>query len=182
MKKNLPGPRSKRLLDRFEKLNGAKGAAYPFVMSGKGDGCYFTDIDGNRFLDFGSQICSNPLGYNHPAMNSVLERFPTGPVKYAGQDFVLKEHIDLLGFPVGTHAEFHACIRAQTEIKGAEIWICRIKVDGSIGIAKPCRFCRLYLIREGITRAHYTAEDGYSSMLLVPGETTKQKSAFDSKY
>lgn len=70
---------------------------HPYVHSKQGEGCYFSDIDGNMYLDFASQVASNPLGYNHPTLVSVVNRYKNMfPVKYGGQDFVVPEHVELL--------------------------------------------------------------------------------------
>ena len=92
----LPGKRSLEILKKLHQLNGAHPNVHPFVHSGKGNGCYFKDLDGNTFLDFASQVASLPLGYNHPDLAEVLKRYTTTPIKYAGQDFMVKEHADLL--------------------------------------------------------------------------------------
>ena len=97
MKTNLPGNNSSKILTKLKKLNGGYFDPYPFVHSNKGNGCYFQDIDGNKFLDFGSQIASNPLGYNHPELKKVIKKYSNvHPIKYAGQDFTVKEHLTLL--------------------------------------------------------------------------------------
>lgn len=93
----LPGPRSERLLNKLRKLNVGYTDPYPFVHSKEGSGCYFKDIDGNTFLDFGSQVASNPLGYNNHELIEVIKEYANRhPIKYAGQDFTVKEHIALL--------------------------------------------------------------------------------------
>ena len=92
----VPGKKSKKVLDQLRKLNGGFTGVYPFVHAHKGVGCYFSDIDGNVFLDFASQIASNPLGYNHPALNKVVQNYSKHPVKYGGQDFTIPEHLDML--------------------------------------------------------------------------------------
>ncbi|MDO8642431.1 MAG: aminotransferase class III-fold pyridoxal phosphate-dependent enzyme [Candidatus Woesearchaeota archaeon] len=92
----LPGPKSQALLNKLKRLNIGYNDPYPFVHSGEGSGCYFKDIDGNVFLDFASQIATNPLGYNHPEMTDVVRQLKSHPVKYAGQDFTVKEHVALL--------------------------------------------------------------------------------------
>ena len=93
----LPGPRSTKILTKLKRLNLGYNDPYPFVQSNKGQGCYFSDLDKNLFLDFASHVASNPLGYNHPALVSVVKKYSdTHPIKYAGQDFCLKEHSDLL--------------------------------------------------------------------------------------
>lgn len=93
---NIPGRKSQTLLRKFKTFNGGWGKALPFVHSGNGKGCYFSDVDGNQYLDFASQIASNPLGYNHPRLVRILKTYKKTPIKYAGQDFMTKEHLALL--------------------------------------------------------------------------------------
>jgi len=92
----LPGPKSQIIINKLKKLNIAHSDPYPYVHSRKGSGCYFKDIDNNIFLDFACQIASNPLGYNHKELNKVIKKYKVHPIKYAGQDFNVKEHSDLL--------------------------------------------------------------------------------------
>ncbi|MBI2663346.1 aminotransferase class III-fold pyridoxal phosphate-dependent enzyme [Candidatus Woesearchaeota archaeon] len=95
--KKIPGPKSQKILDKLKKLNLGNSAVYPFVHSDRGQGCYFYDIDNNLFLDFASQIASNPLGYNNQDLKKIIKKYSNiQPIKYAGQDFVVKEHKDLL--------------------------------------------------------------------------------------
>ena len=96
VKSKLPGKKSAFILSKLQRKNLGFYGTYPFVLSGKGSGCYFQDVDGNTFLDFASQVCSNPLGYNHPALLSILRQHKTHPIKIAGQDFTIKEHLSLL--------------------------------------------------------------------------------------
>lgn len=97
VKTALPGPKSAKILDALQKRNGGWSISYPFVHSSKGEGCFFTDIDGNIFLDFGSQIASNPLGYNHPTLLHLSKEYlGRSPLKFAGQDFTVQEHLHLL--------------------------------------------------------------------------------------
>jgi len=82
----------------MKKLNGGfYPPQYTVFLSRKGEGCYVEDVKGRKYLDFASQICSNPLGYNHPAMIEVVKEYSfTAPVKVAGQDFFIEEHVRLL--------------------------------------------------------------------------------------
>lgn len=94
---NLPGPKSKAILERLKRKNGAFNIDHPYVHSGQGKGSHFTDLDGNTFLDFAGQIASNPLGYNHSAMVRVLQKHSSfTPIKYGGQDFTVPQHLELL--------------------------------------------------------------------------------------
>lgn len=96
IKTKVPGPKSSAMNRKMKKLNGGWSQPLPILLSGKGQRCYFSDADGNVFLDFASQIASNPLGYNHPNLVKVLNKYAKTPVKIAGQDFHTKEHLALL--------------------------------------------------------------------------------------
>lgn len=98
LKTSIPGPKSSRILGKLEKKNGGWGVPYPLVFAkGKGKGVYCGDIDGNVFLDFACQIASNPLGYNHPGLVGVVKKYAKyHPVKYAGQDFTVEGHLELI--------------------------------------------------------------------------------------
>ncbi|MDP4039496.1 MAG: aspartate aminotransferase family protein [Candidatus Pacearchaeota archaeon] len=101
IKTQIPGKKSARILDGLKKRNGGWAVPHPIVFSGVGNGSYFKDIDGNVFLDFASQIASNPLGYNHPALNELIRKYNESPVKYAGQDFCVPEHLELIEKLIG---------------------------------------------------------------------------------
>ena len=97
LKTPVPGRKSAKVLEGLKKKNGGWGIPHPLVFSGKGKGVYCEDIDGNRFLDFASQIASNPLGYNHPELLGVVKEYgKRHPVKYGGQDFSVKEHLEMI--------------------------------------------------------------------------------------
>ncbi len=96
IKTKLPGTKSAKILNKLKQINGGYSVPYPFVMSSNGNGCYFKDIDGNVFLDFGSQIASNPLGYNYGSLKRIVKKYKQYPIKYAGQDFSVKEHAELI--------------------------------------------------------------------------------------
>jgi 4-aminobutyrate aminotransferase len=97
IKTTIPGPKSIRVVDKLRELNGGWAVPYPFAMSGNGAGSYCEDVDGNLFLDWGSQVATNPWGYNHPEMLAVVKKYSKRhPLKIAGQDFVTNEHAQLL--------------------------------------------------------------------------------------
>ena len=51
-------------------------------------GPFFTDVEGNIFLDFVSNVGSSPLGYNHPELVSVMKQLSYDPDRYAGTDVI----------------------------------------------------------------------------------------------
>jgi 4-aminobutyrate aminotransferase len=102
LKTKIPGPKSARVLKGLENKNGAWGVPHPLVFSGKGKAACCEDLDGNRFIDFASQIATHPMGYNNPEMLSVIRRYRKRfPIKYGGQDFSVKEHLNLIEELVG---------------------------------------------------------------------------------
>jgi tRNA(Arg) A34 adenosine deaminase TadA len=65
------------------------------------------------------------------------------------------------------HAEIDATIGIPVEdLLGADIYVYRARLDGSIGLAKPCPTCSGYLSRVGIKHAHFTTYGGYASVRL----------------
>jgi 4-aminobutyrate aminotransferase len=90
-----PGPRARGIIEVMNRNCYNSTFTYPLVISG-GQGCVITDVDGNSFLDFSSNIGTCPLGYSHPAILEVLSEYShNGAHKIAGQDFYCKEHADL---------------------------------------------------------------------------------------
>jgi diaminobutyrate-2-oxoglutarate transaminase len=67
---DLPGPRSRRLLQEQEAAESA-ARTYPRhtpIALARGDGAYLRDVDGNVFLDFLSGAGVLALGHNHPEL------------------------------------------------------------------------------------------------------------------
>lgn len=95
MNHKLPGPNSKRVIDTMKKYAYDSTFMYPLVIA-NGHDCIIEDLDGNKFLDFTSNIGACPLGYSHTDILEVLAEYSTnGTHKVAGQDFYSKEHADL---------------------------------------------------------------------------------------
>jgi 4-aminobutyrate aminotransferase len=90
--------KKKKSLSIINKLNNLvynSTFVYPLVIKG-GKGCYIEDVDGERYLDFTSNIASCPLGYSHPELNEIIKSYVgIGAHKIAGQDFYCEEHSQL---------------------------------------------------------------------------------------
>lgn len=92
---NLPGPKARRVIDVMKKHAYDSTFMYSLVVS-HGHNCIIEDIDGNKFLDFTSNIGACPLGYSHPDIIEVLAAYSSnGTYKIAGQDFYCEEHAEL---------------------------------------------------------------------------------------
>ncbi len=62
------------------------------------------------------------------------------------------------------HAECHALIRTKNldvDWSKANIFVYRIKKDGSKGLAKPCPACEAMIKAKGIKNIFYSTENGY---------------------
>lgn len=44
--------------------------------------------------------------------------------------------------------------------RGCVIYNVRIRVDGSLGISRPCKKCLVYLAKNGVSKVYYTTNDG----------------------
>jgi len=85
----IPGPKAKRVVNAIKKIAYDSTFTYPLVIK-TGKGCEIEDVDGNRFLDFTSNIGSCPLGYSHPKILEVIKKYSNTEIgihKIAGQDF-----------------------------------------------------------------------------------------------
>jgi 4-aminobutyrate aminotransferase len=92
---NIPGKMATSIIDSIAKTSYYSTYTYPLVIK-TGDGCWIEDVDGNKFLDFTSNIGSCPLGYSHHAILDILKKYSSnGAHKIAGQDFYCEEHAQI---------------------------------------------------------------------------------------
>jgi 4-aminobutyrate aminotransferase len=92
---SIPGIKATSVINSITNTSYNSTYTYPLVIK-TGKGCMLEDIDGNKFLDFTSNIGSCPLGYSHPAVIEMLKKYSTnGAHKIAGQDFYCEEHAQL---------------------------------------------------------------------------------------
>ena len=165
LRTRIPGPKSLRILRKLRARNGGWSISYPAVLSSGGEGAYCEDIDGNIFLDFASQIASNPLGYNHPEMLEVVKEYARFPVKFAGQDFTIEEHLDMIESltgiaPKGMDTAF--LINSGAEAVENAIKICMRKRPATkIGISFTGAFHGRTLGALSLTNSNVAHKKGY---------------------
>ena len=79
LKTEIPGPKSKAILERKERVVADPLSIYVPVVIAEGRGATITDVDGNTFLDFTGGVGCLNVGHSHPrvveAAQAQLERF-----------------------------------------------------------------------------------------------------------
>src|SRR5918994_392140 len=79
LKTEIPGPRSRAILDRKDKVIAEPLSIYLPVVIEEGRGVTLTDVDGNTFIDFTGGVGCLNVGHSHPrvveAAQDQLSRF-----------------------------------------------------------------------------------------------------------
>ncbi len=95
IKTSLPGPKAAELIARDAKaMSPSFTRAYPFVME-RGEGCWVTDVDGNRFLDFTAGIAVVTTGHSHPKVVAAIKEQADRFLHMSGTDFYYSSEIEL---------------------------------------------------------------------------------------
>src|SRR5213592_2095182 len=79
LKTAIPGPRSREILARKERVVADPLSVFLPVVIAEGRGATLTDVDGNTFIDFTGGVGCLNVGHSHPrvveAAQAQLERF-----------------------------------------------------------------------------------------------------------
>jgi len=79
LKTEIPGPRSREIVARKERVVAGPLSLYLPVVVQEGQGATFTDVDGNTFIDFAGGVGCLAVGHSHPrvvaAAQEQLQRF-----------------------------------------------------------------------------------------------------------
>jgi len=95
IKTPLPGPKAAELIARDAKsMSPSFTRSYPFVMD-HGRGCWVTDVDGNRFLDFTAGIAVVTTGHSHPKVVAAIKDQADRFIHMSGTDFYYSPEIEL---------------------------------------------------------------------------------------
>lgn len=54
------------------------------------------------------------------------------------------------------HAEISAIVNAREDVRGADLYIMRVRPDGERGLAKPCRGCARAIKHYGVRNVYYS--------------------------
>jgi 4-aminobutyrate aminotransferase len=91
----IPGPKAAALIARDARaMSPSFTRSYPFVME-RGEGCWVTDVDGNRFLDFTAGIAVVTTGHSHPKVVAAVEEQARRFLHMSGTDFYYQSEIEL---------------------------------------------------------------------------------------
>jgi 4-aminobutyrate aminotransferase/(S)-3-amino-2-methylpropionate transaminase len=82
----IPGPRSKEILDRKDRVIAEPLSIYLPVMIERGEGATLTDVDGNTFIDFTGGVGCLNVGHAHPR---VVEAVQEQAAKFFHTDFTI---------------------------------------------------------------------------------------------
>ena len=95
IKTPLPGPKAAELIARDAKaMSSSFTRSYPFVMD-HGRGCWVTDVDGNRFLDFTAGIAVATTGHSHPKVVQAIKDQADRFIHMSGTDFYYSPEIEM---------------------------------------------------------------------------------------
>jgi 4-aminobutyrate aminotransferase/(S)-3-amino-2-methylpropionate transaminase len=82
----IPGPRSKEILDRKDRVIADPLSVYLPVVIARGEGATLTDVDGNTFIDFTGGVGCLNVGHAHPR---VVDAVQEQAAKFFHTDFTI---------------------------------------------------------------------------------------------
>src|SRR6478736_8044228 len=82
----IPGPRSREILDRKERVVADPLSIYLPVVITRGEGATLTDVDGNTFLDFTGGVGCLNVGHAHPR---IVDAVQEQAAKFLHTDFTI---------------------------------------------------------------------------------------------
>ncbi len=86
LKTEVPGPQSRAILDRKERVIAEPLGIYLPLVIAEGHGAVLTDVDGNSFLDFTGGIGCMAVGHSHP---KVVEAVQEQAALFTHTDFTI---------------------------------------------------------------------------------------------
>ena len=91
---DVPGPRSKEILDRKERVVAEPLSIYLPLVIATGRGATLTDVDGNTFIDFTGGIGCLAVGHSHPR---IVEAAQEQLARFTHTDFTIVPYENYVG-------------------------------------------------------------------------------------
>src|SRR2546423_3271436 len=86
LKTEIPGPRSKEILERKERVVAEPLSIFLPVVVAEGRGATVTDVDGNTFIDFTGGVGCLNVGHSHPRVVAAAQE---QLAKFSHTDFTI---------------------------------------------------------------------------------------------
>jgi 4-aminobutyrate aminotransferase / (S)-3-amino-2-methylpropionate transaminase / 5-aminovalerate transaminase len=86
LKTEIPGPRSREILERKERVIAAPLSIYRDLVAAEGHGATITDVDGNTFIDFTGGVGCLNVGHSNPR---VVEAVQDQSARFTHTDFTI---------------------------------------------------------------------------------------------
>jgi 4-aminobutyrate aminotransferase/(S)-3-amino-2-methylpropionate transaminase len=133
----LPGPRSKQIIDRKERVIAAPLSLVHPIVTAEGQGATLTDVDGNTFIDFTGGVGCLNVGHSHPRI-----------VEAAQEQLSRFSHTDFTIVPYEVYVELAERLIAVAPISGPAK--AAFFNAGTEAIENSIKFARSYTKRTGV--------------------------------
>jgi len=134
---DIPGPRSKEILERKERVVAEPLSIYLPVVIAEGSGATITDVDGNTFIDFTGGVGCLNVGHSHPRV-----------VAAAQEQLARFSHTDFTIVPYEIYVELAERLIELTPIQGEAR--AAFFNAGTEAVENAIKFARSYTKREGV--------------------------------
>ncbi len=125
----LPGPKAKAMIERDARVMSQNYSKdYPLVAA-RGEGVVIVDVDGNRFLDFGTGIAVTATGHSHPKVVDAIKKQAETFIHMCYTDFYY-DNLITLGERLSKRGPAPGDWRVFFANSGAEV------VEGAIKLAR----------------------------------------------
>src|SRR3954471_23979824 len=136
LKTEIPGPKSKAILERKERVIADPLSIYVPVVIAEGRGATITDVDGNTFLDFTGGVGCLNVGHSHPQV-----------VAAAQEQMARFSHTDFTIVPYEVYVELAERLTALVPIPNAKAAFFNA---GTEAVANAVKFARSYTRRPAV--------------------------------
>ena len=134
---DIPGPRSKEILERKERVVADPLSIYLPLVIAEGDGATITDVDGNTFIDFAGGVGCMNVGHSNPRV-----------VEAAQEQIARFTHTDFTIVPYETYVRLAERLVALAPISG-ELRVGFFNT-GAEAVENAVKFARSYTRRPAV--------------------------------